>query len=162
MTEFEIQRRIIKPLMLDGFRCFAPNLMIGFGEADFLGLRGSGFAEEFEIKITQSDFRRDAKKITKHQVYDNRELLEKILKKQKRLIPNRFNYVLVDGIDTNTIPEFAGCYILKDYKLERIKFAPLLHNHKLDWLPTIATGLTWRYIKYMYASQTKQIKEEEQ
>lgn len=147
MTEKSIQRKLIFYLLRKGFRCFAPNISIRFGEADLLGIRPSGYAEEFEIKISRSDYIADKRKIYKHSFYMDSEKLKKL--KRIDFVPNKFSYVLATGINPHPIPEYAGMYIVDENgNIECVKWPPLLHKTKqMCWLERVATSLTWKYIK---------------
>jgi Holliday junction resolvase-like predicted endonuclease len=145
MTEKSIQRNLIFYLMRKGFRCFAPNISIRFGEADLLGVRTSGYAEEFEIKVSRSDYMADKRKKCKHLYYADPEKVKQI---KAKFMPNKFSYVLASGINPHPIPDYAGMYIVdKNGMIECIKSPPLLHKEKQNWLEKIATTLTWKYIK---------------
>jgi len=154
MTEKTIQRDLILYLLRNGFRCFAPNISIRFGEADLLGVRSSGYAEEFEIKISRSDYKADAKKRCKHYFYS---CAKRLMDVKYKYVPNKFSYVLADGIDPNPIPEYAGMYIVKSNgTIECVKYPPLLHKEKQNWSERVANTLTWRYINLILTKRNSQ------
>ena len=64
-TEYSIQKLLIHRFM-NGACYLVPNLYYRLGEMDLFLLRRSGYAEEFEIKLSTSDLKADAKKLGKH------------------------------------------------------------------------------------------------
>jgi hypothetical protein len=127
-----------------------PNVYIGCFEADIIELTKSGYAVEYEVKITRADFRNDAKKQKKQDVYAIQPPKSKyeILQEGKRV--NRFYYIVPEGlIAENEIPEFAGLIyarkgVIGYYSIEKgfydkeniffrtIKTAPILAKEKLS------------------------------
>jgi hypothetical protein len=123
-----------------------PNVYIGCFEADIMELTKSGYAVEYEVKITRSDFLNDAKKQKFYETQPPKSKYE-ILQEDKRV--NRFYYIVPEGLIAEPeIPEFAGliyarkgvvgCYSLEKghYDKEKIFFrtvkaAPLLTKEKL-------------------------------
>jgi hypothetical protein len=124
-----------------------PNVFIGCFEADIIELTKSGYAIEYEVKITRADFRNDVKKQDFYGTYPPKSKYE-ILKEAKRV--TRFYYIVPEGLIAETdVPEFAGliyarkgvsgyCSLEKgNYTKERIffrivKIAPLLTKEKLS------------------------------
>ena len=131
MTAKEIQKLLINDIAdNNNYLGFVPNNMSVFDgyECDLLAVRKSLLLEEYEIKISKSDFKADFKKKrykqTKHEEYLNQKLA------------SRLYYVVPEGLITiDDIPEFAGLvYILNDvnnlYRVRYIKVAKLLHKKK--------------------------------
>lgn len=72
MTTDEIQKLICKDEVLKG-NLPCENISANFcGEADVLSILKSGYVKEFEVKISRSDFKNDAKK-DKWKFYDVRQ-----------------------------------------------------------------------------------------
>lgn len=67
ITEYEIQNELFRHLRCSQYKMIVPNIdcITGF-EADLLCVTRAGYAEEYEIKLTLSDFRADLKKRAKH------------------------------------------------------------------------------------------------
>lgn len=124
-----------------------PNTYIGHFEADIIELTKSGYAVEYEVKITRADFRNDAKKQKVYRTQPAKSKYE-ILQEGDRV--NRFYYIVPKGLITESdIPDFAGLiYAHKAnvrffsdekgyYEKEKvffstIKAAPLLTKNKLS------------------------------
>ena len=114
---------------------FTENLNVYDWESDVLKITKSGYAYEFEIKISRADFKNDFKhKKKKHTLLESKESSSKI--------PNYFYYVVPEGlINDEEIPEHAGLiYVLGNiigngrvyYQFQEIKKAPKLHSNKID------------------------------
>lgn len=93
-----------------------PNVFFDGFEADILELTKSGYASEYEVKISRADFKNDSLK--ERNWYKGREVdLNKyiILKNGNRV--NYFYYVVPKGLITvNEIPEFAGLIYVEEYE----------------------------------------------
>lgn len=103
-------------------------------ECDMLTITRAGYAHEFEIKVSRSDFLADFKK-EKHSLYEsgasrlkpswhtNHPGLE---------IPGRFWFVTMEGIvKTEDIPAYAGWIEVRPGGyLKEIKRAPQVHREK--------------------------------
>lgn len=114
---------------------FTENLNVYNWESDVLKITRSGYAYEFEIKISRADFKNDFKhKKKKHTLLESKESSSKI--------PNYFYYVVPEGlISEEEVPEYAGLiYVLGNinglgrtyYQFQEIKKAPKLHSDKID------------------------------
>lgn len=114
---------------------FTENLNVYDWESDVLKITKSGYAYEFEIKISRGDFKNDFKhKKKKHLLLENKE--------NKAKMPNYFYYVVPEGLITeDEVPEYAGLiYVLATvignsriyYQFQEIKAAPKLHDNKID------------------------------
>lgn len=147
-TEYSIQRLLVRKY-LNQAKYMMPNIVYASGhvEADMLLVRrGSGYAEEFEIKLTTSDFKADAKKIFKHKYYA--DIFKKTPTQRKFWFPNRFSYVIGPNVDQTKIeiPEYAGLYKAENNRLVCIKSPPLIHNYKNNWDSKIAKSACFRYL----------------
>lgn len=114
---------------------FTENLNVYDWESDVLKITKSGYAYEFEIKISKADFKNDFKhKKKKHLLLENKE--------NKAKMPNYFYYVVPEDLITeDEVPEYAGLiYVLATvignsrvyYQFQEIKTAPKLHSNKID------------------------------
>lgn len=133
------------------YEVMIPNCYItADNEADFFGIRKSGFCDEFEIKITRSDFKADAKKRVWYRqgTHEDFNWKEKGLDfppytkpKHEALVegllpPNYFWYVMPrDLCSVEEIPEHAGLIYVNDDRrsnLSVIKAPKRLHKNKLS------------------------------
>lgn len=114
---------------------FTENLNVYDWESDVLKITKSGYAYEFEIKISRGDFKNDFKhKKKKHLLLENKE--------NKAKMPNYFYYVVPEGLVTeDEVPEYAGLIYVHAtiignsriyYQFQEIKAAPKLHSNKID------------------------------
>ena len=114
---------------------FTENLNVYDWESDVLKITKSGYAYEFEIKISKADFKNDFKhKKKKHLLLENKENNSKM--------PNYFYYVVPEDLITeDEVPEYAGLiYVYATvignsrvyYQFQEIKAAPKLHTNKID------------------------------
>ena len=113
---------------------FTENLNVYSWESDVLKFTNSGYAYEFEIKISRADFKNDFKnKKKKHSLLENKENVNK---------PNYFYYVVPENLITiEEVPEYAGLIYIYGtvlgngrhyYSFSEIKKAPKLHAEKMD------------------------------
>ena len=114
---------------------FTENLNVYDWESDVLKITKSGYAYEFEIKISRGDFKNDFKhKKKKHLLLENKENNSKM--------PNYFYYVVPEGlVSEDEVPEYAGLIYVHVtiignsrvyYQFQEIKKAPKLHSNKID------------------------------
>jgi hypothetical protein len=157
-TEHTIQNALYKYLGLN-FAAIFPNMDVITGhEADILAVTKSGYAYEYEIKISLSDFRADKKKRAKHAslsgqyrtiqhpysyssertayvCHDAPDNPHEAIRLQcyPNLRPKEFWYV-VSGFDVpdNELPEYAGLMRYTGRTFERIKNAPRLEAQKVN------------------------------
>mgnify|MGYP003435342952 FL=1 len=122
-------------------------------ESDFFMQNNSGYAYEFEIKVSRSDFLNDKKKVKKHsilstgkfthttQTYDrfdkesNKTIwIESHEEREHNFRPNKFYYVVPEGlVAVDEVPSYAGLMYIKDFFAEEIKPAPFIHKEKLSF-----------------------------
>lgn len=107
-------------------------------ECDMVSVTKSNYINEFEIKISKSDFKQDFKKTEKHACLrgDKTIILESGYKEDLSWYgrPNYFWYVCPENlIPLSDIPSYAGLmYALDSGHLKKIKKAPLLHREKIS------------------------------
>ncbi len=107
-------------------------------ESDFFCVDDEGYATEFEIKISRADFKGDFRKY-KH-------LLFRKIEKRGLLMPNKFYYVVPDGmVSPDDIPRYAGLIYVVGSHLKVIRRAPYLHREKRDYRRIIAPKVYDRY-----------------
>lgn len=94
-------------------------------ECDFFCMNRDGYAFEFEIKISRADFQNDFQKY-KHMLFKKPD-------KRGLLLPNRFYYVVPDGmVSSEEVPKYAGL-IWVDKHASIMKRAPFIHKVKHDY-----------------------------
>lgn len=119
-----IQKAICKEEVLKG-NLPCENISVGFAEMDILSILKSGYIVEYEVKVSRSDFKADAKK-SKWKYFDLRIETQ---------IPNYFYYVCPEGmIDVSEIQDYAGLIYFKSGEIAIIKKAKILHRYKHDVL----------------------------
>lgn len=104
-------------------------------ECDYFGMSTSGYSYEIEIKLSITDFKADFKKIDKHKLLRDANIIVKLDKHLhfKRKMPNKFYYCVPKGlIDIKDIPDYAGLLYTNGYSIEIIKDAKFLHKQKFD------------------------------
>lgn len=121
-----------------------PNFYVGDWECDVYSILKSGYTEEYEIKITVADYKKDFEKAahtydwrTQARSLSNKHML---IKQGKRA--NRFYFVVPEGlIKPEDVPEYAGLYYARPNKefsrgrsvwLQQVKAPRLLHKNKID------------------------------
>jgi hypothetical protein len=102
-----------------------PNVFIGAYEADILEITKSGYAHEFEVKLSRSDFKTDADKGTKYRHHFKHSLL------QEGRHVNTFSYVVPKNmISVEECPEWAGLIYFEHDHFYVIKKARRLCSEK--------------------------------
>lgn len=124
-TTKEIQQAICKAEIQKG-NLVAENFNYFFtGELDVISVSKSGYVSEYEVKVSRSDFKADAKK-SKWQYFDS--LITK-------LIPNYFTYVCPIGLIQETdIKPYMGLIWFEDDTLVIIRKPKRIHNEKADFI----------------------------
>ena len=120
----DIQELVCKEEVIKG-NLPCENIQVAFiqGEQDVLSILKSGYVAEYEVKVSRSDFKADAKK-SKWKSY---------ALKIERHMPNYFSYVCPPGmIKEYEVQSFAGLIYAHDNHLEVIKKAKILHRFKHD------------------------------
>ncbi len=132
------------------YEIILPNVYIQHdSEADLFCVRKSGLCDEFEIKISRSDFKADKKKFIqfrplelneyKNFKWDDRKNAPNYKPKLQALIDgdlpvNYFWYAVAEGVaDISDVPEFAGLIVVLNDGRVRIKKHPnKLHTKKMS------------------------------
>lgn len=120
----DIQRLVGKQQALKFHNPVVQNITpLSFSEFDVLSVSKSGFVYEFEVKISRSDFKADAKK-RKFAKYAAPHVYASI-------IPNYFSYVCPkDLISESEIPIYAGLYYHCDTPIEEYPSGVLIEIRK--------------------------------
>ena len=126
-----------------------PNTRFGLGEADIIRYTSRRRVEEYEIKLSRSDFLREK---------NSKRLKHKALSGELDYdTPNRFFYVFPKGlVDLHELLEYAGVVEFEVYldssgegrlRFSIAKKAKLLHSRKCDLkqLAYLVRGLNLRY-----------------
>jgi hypothetical protein len=172
-SERRVQLGLYHWLYQKGQWCIVPNAreLFSTGECDILSLMKSGLANEYEIKLTRSDFRADAKK-GKYEIFEKRlagvhedirvrrNIRGDIVHYQpmsafytvKLTTPNYFSYVVPHGLITaEDVPHFAGLVYARSERchyFEVVKKPVKIHNDIDDSLPVrIGMKLMHRFWK---------------
>lgn len=148
LTETKIQQILISGLMKKGHNYVIPNLYFYAWESDLISTSVAGLVNEYEIKISTSDFGADFKKKKKHDALDAR------LSNSKQGIPNYFWYVCPRNlISVEDVPNYAGLIWIEDKGPVTKKKAPRLHTNKLTPKQMWKLGKTqmWRLWEKVYA-----------
>lgn len=153
MTEHEAQDLLYHYLNQKQHAGIVPNIYAYSWESDMLSMTKAEFMHEYEIKVSLSDFRKDAEKAEKHEIlktgsrvpseYEQR-YLDKAIKLAwcnydsltKRIIENRPNYFWYacppDLIPVSEVPAHAGLLYLTGRHCQTVvKDAPRLHIEKV-------------------------------
>ena len=177
LTEYLIQNALYHALMQKQHRLICPNVYLFDWESDFLSVTKTGFMHEYEIKISRSDFKNDAKKIDKHEklttgqidVYKTRRNWNpdfKEVKMMPRLRPNCFWYVCPENmIALDELPDHAGLmYVTQPNQygnsyVTEVKRATKLHKEPITVTQThkLANAFYWRYWRYRNQMDAKDV-----
>ena len=141
---------------LDGL--FMPNFHFLWHEADLIYVTKRGYATEYEIKISKSDYKSDKKKTCGN------------LSKSEYLVQgkgaNYFYYVMPKGmVNVNDIPVYAGLIevdLSKYYgTIDYVKIAPKLHKNKNETIiKKIYEKAYYRYLERVVYPQVRKFKKE--
>jgi hypothetical protein len=152
---------------MDKFEMAFPNVHKDhWGELDIMGVRPSGYIEEFEIKVSRSDFRADFKKLNTWKKGDLLEWSETMHRRieqpkheclrQRECFPNRFSFLVPEGlVSADDIPDGLGLYYAvkssaseSGFWITQIKKPALLHKEKINQIlyTKFLKRLAWRYI----------------
>lgn len=124
MAEHFIQQRLWNKYSHNRYRFL--NTFFFTNESDFLTVTAAGYFNEFEIKISRSDFNADVKK-PRHA-----KMMGMFLKTKQHSVANRFWYVVPADLQYSIeVPVYAGLMVCMPYGIVEIKPAPLLHSNKL-------------------------------
>jgi hypothetical protein len=150
-TEGSIQKEL-RSYFQNGYNYQISNAFI-FGidwESDFFCVNREGWAFEFEVKVSRSDFKADLKK-KRHQILlsglNIPQWNANYTGRVKNFIPNRFYYVVPKGLVTLAeLPEYAGLIEVENY-LNFTKRAPFIHRRKLELRKTLCDKFFHRYLE---------------
>jgi len=124
LREGDILRSLGKHLVLKKHFPVAQNIkyLIHRWEMDMFSMSSSGYAWEYEVKVTRSDFKAELRKSKKWDHYE----------KKMDGTPNYFCYVVPSNlISVEDIPDYAGLYYFTDSdKIAEVKKPKLLHKSK--------------------------------
>lgn len=135
-----------------------PNSCLFGWESDVVSVNRTGFISEFEIKVSRSDFKQDAKKERARLLVDPVER-SALFGDRTHPRPNYFFYAVPEGlIQPEEVPDYAGlvyvCKRVEGHHLyygtaREIKPAARLHREKIsDWqrnqLCRALSGRYWR------------------
>ncbi len=141
MTEFDIQN-MLRWKYASRFALLAPNYTPpGWWECDMWAMTKRGYASEYEIKTSVSDFRADARKGCNRNRFHGHRLVSSVQENKHELLaagdtrgPKQFWFVTPEGmIEAKDVPDFAGLiYIVArrngGYLIPNVKPAPVLHK----------------------------------
>jgi hypothetical protein len=150
----EIQQTICKSEIQKG-NLVAENLTYFFtGELDVASVNKSGYVSEFEVKVSRSDFKADAKK-RKWQYYEY--CLQHPLTTRAR-VSNYFTYVCPASdkpiITENELAPYMGLiYVAEDGRLTIIRKPKLIHKYKHDIVKLLTKMLTVNNWKAYFGAQ---------
>ena len=142
-TEASIQFALQTELDSRGQQFILPNVMVDWGEADLISVTAAGYMQEWEIKVSKSDFYADFKK-GKH-----RWLARPGYTPGGQCTASCFWYVMPDGLVPDLeVPDYAGHVAMVGGTVVIKRRAPMLHRRKLgdyqyDWLLRIAAMKLW-------------------
>lgn len=144
LTERRIQRALWAS-MHGSYSILMPNFTpAGWFECDVWGLTKAGYAVEFEIKLSLTDFRADQRKRdNNHYMRDGQDgwtyvpgrHKHELLAEASLLGPSRFWYVVPAGLlGADAVPEWAGIIEAtatgRRARITRVRPAPRLHRVK--------------------------------
>lgn len=125
-------------------------------ECDLWRLTRAGFVDEYEIKLSVSDFNADAAKVQESRYQYNAEehrMLPTVRRVKHDILkgsddgPNRFWYVLpVELVERVTIPDYAGLITVREHGALEEKQAP--KRHSVKWSGDRARILETFYHRY--------------
>lgn len=161
MSESVIQPRLFQHLYKKGHKLIVPNFQGFFtGEIDVCSVMKSGLVNEYEIKISRSDFFADAKKENKHTVFEKMSAGVFFEKRSyysgsgiyqiEFTAPNYFYYVVpTDLVKTEEVPHYAGLIYINpenSFDLRSVKKAVRIHQQPMptEIRAKAAVALMWR------------------
>jgi hypothetical protein len=114
------------------------NAFIFGWESDFFVQKENGYAYEFEVKISRSDFFHDKQKIDKHLALQEpshltlfRDVINNASRNSK---PNKFFYVVPENlVKESEVPVYAGLMYFTRMDIVTVKEAPFIHKEKMQF-----------------------------
>ncbi len=137
----------------------------GWWECDVAELTDADFFVEYEIKMSRSDFARDAHKsgyVSTGPAWSDtkRTTKHELCAQSHKRAPNRFYFVTPQNLlPVEAIPKWAGLIEITRYRkidwphCNVIKRAPLIHNEKKPKLNQQIAGVLCGRIKHMWSQQ---------
>lgn len=184
LTEASIQDLLYWWTLRKGHRWQVPNAYLYTWESDFLTVTRKGFIHEFEIKVTRSDFKADAQKITKHDIVStgSRALTEQeqfgLCYSDRNLDritgerPNYFWYVCPENMITvPELPPYAGLITVAQSTYsgfnqitDVVKSAPRMHKETITMkqIGTILNCIYYRYWRFRRTLSETELLDKEQ
>lgn len=133
------------------------NVYVFRWESDVFVLTRAGMCYDIEIKITKADLKADFQKWQRHEVLEKGEYISRrtyrgqsVTKPRKLQRPNRFYFAVPKslGVTSDDVPRYAGLLVVEDSGIVRVvKKAPLLHNTKLNLIPTLCDKFYYKWLK---------------
>lgn len=151
LTELQLQKAIHRKWGFGRELGIGNLYLFGWNESDYLTLTKAGYTDEYEIKISRSDFHADKRK-DRHDRYQCVTAWRWITHPERKhrpaftqvthigiakQYPNRFWYVVPEGlVQPDEVPSYAGLIYAVDrgfghVTLKIVKRGPKLHGHKL-------------------------------
>lgn len=139
MIDVKETQRSLKRFFRTRYQLMVPNAVWYETEMDMACVRNSGFLDEFEIKMSRSDFKADFKKTHRHRKEDSDEPNWKVVAGNKHDmlqdgigLPNNFYFVLKEGIATSEeVPDKYGLIWITEKGINVEREATRLHKRKL-------------------------------
>jgi hypothetical protein len=133
----QIMRQLTSTIRSNAYDIIIPNFYFKWHEIDLFRVLKSGYTEEYEIKISRSDYKVDFNKGT------SKMLKHDEIKQGKRT--NRFYFVVPENmVSVNEVPSYAGLMYFKDGHIWISKAAPLIHKRKVEMHKELAQRLSFR------------------
>ncbi len=133
-------QRSLRSWVRTRYQLMVPNAHWYVNEMDLACVRNSGFLDEFEIKMSRSDFKADFTKTSIERLPDSDQInwkkkpeLKHDLLQDGRGLANYFYFVLKEGIATSEeVHKDYGLIWVTDMGIEVEREATRLHSRKLE------------------------------
>lgn len=158
LTEKSIQNVLYRHLINKNHNHIIPNIgLFPNHEADLISATKAGYINEYEVKISRSDWKADFKKskfkLLKENYVERRH--KKNIDRYGYRVPNYFWYVVPEELYkcsqdiVKTLPGYSGIIVVgrSNCWVKYIRKAKLLHRYKINesQKEKITRGLTFRY-----------------
>jgi hypothetical protein len=169
-TEAHVQNAVYVHCRIKNHEIIVPNSCVLGWEADVISVNRTGFVSEFEVKVSRSDFKAEAKK-------EHRRLLTDPVQKSRLFgdvvhpRPNYFYFAVPVGlVAPEEVPDYAGLlYVHKQVEghhlyygtASEVKAPKRLHREKITDAQRLqlARALTMRYWRQRMNSVTHEPRE---
>jgi hypothetical protein len=151
MNSKEIQKTFFKSYGKE-YEMVVPNAYLDWklNEMDILARKKSGFIEEFEIKVSKSDYKADYKKMV---TVNGEKVLKHKALKSGDCHCNRFSFLIPEGLlDISEIPEEYGVYFVKEadylpngHYIWCVRKGKILHRRKITDTLKASLGVKMHY-----------------